>query len=173
MKKLLPFLPLLLLIMALSACAPQNPIKTKENRPNKVSTSEASKAVEGSNLDLEFSSIKELLLIIKNETHLKCTEFSKSSFTWIRENGNYSTLPCWEIFANIKTSGDLSEIKELSRQITGIISSRGFDEDPANTTEITIGFKKGNIGCLILTPWANSANGETSYPLKVQCGFIK
>jgi len=169
MKKLLPILPVIILAVILSSCAPNKDFKTK----NIAATSEAHSQVVPTQADDAFSSIRELLLIVRNEARLKCTESSKSSFTWIKNNGSYVTLPCWEIFANIKTSGDLSEIKELSKQIAGIISSRGFDEDPANTTEITLGFKKGNIGLLILTPWADSANGETSYPLKVQCGYIK
>ena len=169
MKRMLPILPLILLAMLLSSCAPNNASKTKTN----TATPEAHSQRVSKPSDAAFSSIRELLLIVKNEARLKCTESSKSYFTWINNNGNYVTLPCWEIFTNINTRGDLREIKQLSQQIAGIITSRGFDEDPANTTEITLGFKKGNIGLLILMPWANSANGEISYPLKVQCGYIK
>ncbi len=168
MKKEILILLALLAVITLSACAPspKGAKSTKEGiTTTTVTTAEVAEEVSP---QVAASTDYALLNDIRNVFGLGFSAPKATLFMWEGKEEEEEKVRGWQIEA----FGSLSNLSTQAKSIGKYLRSRGFQDNPHNTSDKIDGFiregKNRNLSAMI---WIKSSGG--AYRMSVLCGFAK
>ncbi|HTY13438.1 MAG TPA: hypothetical protein VMD02_04545 [Candidatus Omnitrophota bacterium] len=123
--------------------------------------------------DFKIGSLRELMLTLRANSGIDFSEPRHAGFSWSISDGGEIPVRGLEMEAKIPVNGDFSVLNARASDVARCLYSSGFDNDAANTTEISIGAKKNGLVCVVALPWTGNSEPEGKFPLKVRCGYIR